>query len=121
MLTASVMASPSTPAQKHDGDHPATVLHASRLLDVDAGSIVSPGELLIEGERIVAAGSSVQHPAGTEVIDLGDVTLMPGLIDAKVRRPDWIPTKTISILFQGGTKPSPELKGRAVRHRARPQ
>ncbi len=29
----------------------------------------------------------------------------------KVRRPDWIPTKTISVLFQGGTKPNPELKG----------
>ena len=84
ILTASVMASPSAPAQKHAGDHPATVLHASRLLDIDAGSIVSPGEVLIEGERIVAAGSSVEHPAGAEVIDLGDVTLMPGLIDAHV-------------------------------------
>jgi imidazolonepropionase-like amidohydrolase len=84
MLTASVMASPSAPAQKHAEDHPATVLHASRLLDLDAGRIVSPGEVLIEGERIVAAGSSVEHPAGTEVIDLGDVTLMPGLIDAHV-------------------------------------
>ena len=85
MLTASVMALPSTtPAQQHAGDHPATVLHASRLLDLDAGRIVSPGEVLIEGERIVAAGSSVGHPAGTQVIDLGDVTLMPGLIDAHV-------------------------------------
>jgi|SRR5712671_1182844 hypothetical protein len=28
----------------------------------------------------------------------------------KVRRPDWIPTKTISVIFQGGTKPNPELK-----------
>ena len=28
----------------------------------------------------------------------------------KVRRPDWIPTKTISVLFQGGTRPNPELK-----------
>jgi imidazolonepropionase-like amidohydrolase len=84
ILTASVMASASARAQKHAGDHPATVLHASRLLDVGAGRIVSPGEVLIEGERIVAAGSSVEHPAGTEVIDLGDVTLMPGLIDAHV-------------------------------------
>jgi imidazolonepropionase-like amidohydrolase len=85
MLTASVMASPSTTsAQQHAGNHPATVLHALRLLDLHAGSIVSPGEVLIEGERIVAAGSSVEHPAGTQVIDLGDVTLMPGLIDAHV-------------------------------------
>ena len=60
------------------------VLHAAHLLEIDTGRIVSPGEVLIEGERISAVGSSVQHPAGAEVIDLGDTTLMPGLIDAHV-------------------------------------
>ena len=60
------------------------VLHAARLLDVEGGKIVTPGEVLVEGERIVAAGTSVTHPAGAEVIDLGDTTLMPGLIDAHV-------------------------------------
>ena len=63
--------------------HP-IVLHAARLFDVEAGKIVTPGEVLVEGERIVAAGTSVEHPAGAEVIDLGDTTLMPGLIDAHV-------------------------------------
>ena len=63
--------------------HP-IVLHAARLFDVAAGKIVTPGEVLVEGERIVAAGTSVEHPAGAEVIDLGDTTLMPGLIDAHV-------------------------------------
>jgi len=62
----------------------ATVLHAARLLDIEAGKIVTPGEVLVQGERIVEAGASVTHPAGAEVIDLGDVTLMPGLIDAHV-------------------------------------
>jgi hypothetical protein len=28
----------------------------------------------------------------------------------KIRRPDWIPTKKVSILFQGGAEPNPELK-----------
>jgi len=63
---------------------PPIVLHAARLLDVAGGRIVSPGEVLVEGERIVAAGTSVDHPAGAQVIDLGDTTLMPGLIDAHV-------------------------------------
>jgi imidazolonepropionase-like amidohydrolase len=84
MVAASVMAAPSAPAQQRAGDHPATVLHALRLLDIGAGRIVSPGEVVVEGERIVAAGSSVEHPAGADVIDLGDTTLMPGLIDAHV-------------------------------------
>ncbi|HVZ82084.1 MAG TPA: amidohydrolase family protein [Terracidiphilus sp.] len=60
------------------------VLHAARLLQVDTGKILAPGEILVEGERIKAVGVSVDHPQGAKVIDLGDVTLMPGLIDAHV-------------------------------------
>src|SRR6202142_1761750 len=60
------------------------VLHAARLLDVASGKILSPGEILVRGERIVEVGSSVKHPAGAEVIDLGDRTLLPGLIDAHI-------------------------------------
>jgi imidazolonepropionase-like amidohydrolase len=60
------------------------VLHASRLLDVAAGKIVSPGEVLVRDERIIAAGTSVDRPAGSQVVDLGDVTLMPGLVDAHI-------------------------------------
>jgi len=60
------------------------VLHAARLFEVEPGRIVSPGEVLVQGDRIQAAGTSVPRPAGAKVIDLGDVTLMPGLIDAHV-------------------------------------
>lgn len=60
------------------------VLHAAHLLDVERGVLVSPGEVLVRSNRIVAAGSSVSHPAGARVIDLGGETLMPGLIDAHV-------------------------------------
>ena len=60
------------------------VLHAARLLDVAGEKIVTPGEVLVEGQRIVAAGAHVDRPAGAEVIDLGDTTLMPGMIDAHV-------------------------------------
>ncbi|HWY21623.1 MAG TPA: amidohydrolase family protein [Candidatus Acidoferrum sp.] len=62
----------------------AIVLHAAGLLDVKSGRVVKPGEVLVQGERIVEVGSSVKRPAGAEVIDLGDRTLMPGLIDVHV-------------------------------------
>jgi imidazolonepropionase-like amidohydrolase len=62
----------------------AIVLHAARLLDVKSGHVTRPGEVLVLGERIVEVGASVKRPAGAEVIDLGDRTLMPGLIDAHV-------------------------------------
>ena len=60
------------------------VLHAARLLQVDTGQILSPGEILVVGERIQAVGMSVDHPQGARVTDLGDTTLLPGLIDAHV-------------------------------------
>lgn len=62
----------------------AVVLHAARMLDVAAGKVVSPGEVLVVGERIREVGTHVARPAGAEVVDLGDATLMPGLIDAHV-------------------------------------
>ena len=60
------------------------VLHAARLLQVDTGTLLEPGEILIEGDRIRAAGTSVDHPPGARIIDLGDNTLLPGLIDAHI-------------------------------------
>jgi imidazolonepropionase-like amidohydrolase len=61
-----------------------TVLHAAHLLDVAAGKLLSPGEVLVEGTRIREVGEHVTHPANATVLDLGDTTLMPGLIDAHV-------------------------------------
>jgi len=62
----------------------AVVLRAAALLDIESGKIIAPGEVLVQGERIVEVGSAVKHPAGAQVLDLGDVTLMPGLIDAHI-------------------------------------
>ncbi len=60
------------------------VLHAGHLLDVKAGKLIQPGEILVQGDRIVEVGASVKHPADAETVDLGDRTLMPGLIDAHI-------------------------------------
>jgi imidazolonepropionase-like amidohydrolase len=61
-----------------------TVLHAARVLDIESGRIVAPGEVLIHGDRIVEVGTTVKHPSGAIIIDLGDRTLLPGLIDAHI-------------------------------------
>jgi imidazolonepropionase-like amidohydrolase len=60
------------------------ILHAAHLLDVDSGKLLSPGEVLVRGDRILESGATVTHPGDAERIDLGDTTLMPGLIDAHV-------------------------------------
>jgi imidazolonepropionase-like amidohydrolase len=71
-------------AAAHQQPAQTIVLHAARLLDVSAGTVIQPGEVLVEGDRIRAVGTSVEHPQGAQIIDLGDVTLMPGMIDAHV-------------------------------------
>ncbi len=55
-------------------------LKAARLID-GKGGVIAPATVIIDGERIVAAGSGLQAPAGARVIDLGGATLLPGLID----------------------------------------
>lgn len=77
LIAAFVMSHPLPAAQP-------ILLHAARLLDVESGRIYSPGEVLVEGDTIKAVGSSVAHDSGAQMIDLGDSTLMPGLIDAHV-------------------------------------
>jgi imidazolonepropionase-like amidohydrolase len=71
-------------AQSQSQSPHAIVLHAARLLDIETGKILTSGEVLVQGDRIVEAGSSVTHPSGSQTIDLGDTTLLPGLIDAHV-------------------------------------
>ncbi len=60
------------------------VLHAARMLDVQAGKLIAPAEILIEGNHIVEAGTHVSRPPLAQIIELGDHTLMPGLVDAHV-------------------------------------
>jgi len=71
-------------AQTRDNTSHEIVLHAARLLDIETGKMITPGEVLVQGQRIASAGPKVTRPAGAEIIDLGDSTLLPGLIDAHV-------------------------------------
>lgn len=56
-------------------------IKAAHLIDGLAAKPIDNGVVLIEGDKIVAVGSGLSIPQGTEVIDLGGATLMPGLID----------------------------------------
>ena len=57
-------------------------LKAARIFDGTSDRIETAGVVLVEGESIAACGSNLRVPAGAELIDLGDVTLCPGFIDA---------------------------------------
>ncbi|MGO8970692.1 MAG: amidohydrolase family protein [Myxococcaceae bacterium] len=62
----------------------AVAVKAAHLIDVKGERVISPAIVLIEGGRIAQVGTAVTIPTGTKVIDLGEATLLPGLIDAHV-------------------------------------
>lgn len=65
------------------GEEAVTVLRAARMLDVRSGKLVQPAVVVVEGDQIRAAGAagSVDVPAGARVVELGELTLLPGLMD----------------------------------------
>jgi len=58
------------------------VLKAAALFDGKSDTVVTPGLVVVSAGRIVAVGQASSIPAGAEIIDLGDATLLPGFIDA---------------------------------------
>ena len=59
-----------------------TVIRAGRLLDPDAGRILTNQIIVVEGTRIRDVGPNAAIPAGAQVVDLSNLTVMPGLVDA---------------------------------------
>ena len=75
------------------------VLRAARWLDIDAGVVRSPAVILIDDGRITAVNPDAPVPVSADDIDLGDVTLLPGLMDMELNlliggpgNPEGLPT-----------------------------
>jgi imidazolonepropionase-like amidohydrolase len=57
------------------------VLRAARMIDVTTGQVLTNPRLVVEG-RVITAVNPAALPPGARIVDLGDVTLLPGLMDA---------------------------------------
>jgi imidazolonepropionase-like amidohydrolase len=64
------------------GDAQTTAIRAGRVVDPEAGTVLTNQVILVENGRFGAIGSNVQIPAGARVIDLAQLTVVPGLVDA---------------------------------------
>jgi imidazolonepropionase-like amidohydrolase len=73
--TSTAMELPSEPQQS-------VVVHANRMLDVRSGKIVEHPWIRVEDGKILSVDAA--RPEGSQVLELGDVTLLPGLIDCHV-------------------------------------
>ncbi len=60
------------------------VLKAARVFTSTSEKPLTPGMVVVEGDHIAQVGQNLAVPAGAQVIDLGDATLLPGFIDAHV-------------------------------------
>jgi imidazolonepropionase-like amidohydrolase len=68
--------------QKASDPTPPIAIRAARLIDGRHESPVTDAVIVVEGEKITAVGSRLSIPPGAKVLDLGDATLLPGLIDS---------------------------------------
>lgn len=71
-------------AAAHGANAPSTqvtAIKAAHMVDVRSGALIDDAVVLVTGERITAAGKNLAIPANAKVIDLGNKTLLPGLID----------------------------------------
>jgi imidazolonepropionase-like amidohydrolase len=82
LLPALVLAQEKSAQEKPGVPPDVVVLKAARLFTGKGDTAVRNGVVIIEGGKIRAAGSGLAVPAGARVVDLGDATLLPGLIDA---------------------------------------
>src|SRR5882724_9261214 len=58
------------------------VLKAARMFDGKSNALVQNAVVIVQGDKIVDAGSNLPIPSGAQVVDLGDATLSPGFMDA---------------------------------------
>ena len=77
-LAAVLIAVAASPSVAQDTQP--TVIRAARMLDVSSGRMLDRAVVVVTGDRITAVNPA-QAPANAHVIDLGDVTLLPGFID----------------------------------------
>lgn len=75
----------------------ATLIRAARLIDGN-GNLAEPGTVLVEGERIVAVGTAAAAAPPEQTIDLGEATILPGLIDLHTHLTDRVGTHWEEVL-----------------------
>ena len=87
VICAQSQAQPQETSQQADV---VTAIKAGKLIDADAGAVLSNQIVLIRGDKIAAVGKEkdVTIPGGATVVDLSNMTVLPGLIDCHTHLAD---------------------------------
>src|SRR5215510_16395505 len=90
LVSTTIIATASSPVQAQgNGKYFAPkdqviAIRAASMFDSKAGALVANPVVLIKGDRITDVGANLQIPEGARVINLGNATMMPGMIDSHV-------------------------------------
>jgi len=85
------------------------VLKATRMFDGKSSALATPAMVVVTDGQIVGVGTNAAVPAGAEVIDLGDATLLPGFIDAHTHLTMMYSEDYARAALDGLRKPIPEM------------
>jgi imidazolonepropionase-like amidohydrolase len=83
-------------------------LHAARMLDVESGQYVADVTLVVQGERILAVNPG-EVPAGIDYLELGELTLLPGLVDCHTHltsdiEGDWVHREAVETAAEAALR-----------------
>jgi len=87
-----------SPAQQIPSSPQVIVIRAGKLVDVDAGRLLTNQMLVVRGGKIEAIGENLSVPAGATVIDLSKMTVLPGLIDCHTHLADLDDAEPLHVL-----------------------
>jgi len=87
-LAAALLVLPAVAFAQSQPAPPVIAIRAGKMIDVDSAKVLSNQIILIRGEKITAVGADVAIPADAGVIDLSNMTVLPGLIDCHTHLAD---------------------------------